>query len=165
MSDLKGLKTMKNKAMLILITIFTLCFMIACTDKKSSTQVYSISGENDEIIISNGLIIITDKEEKFIGGDIRFKSGELDHVVYSNTKFYFYKDGSETEIQSNFMRIEGSDEGTNIQPDLGTTSSSELFYGNDLESIKESLNFSLTGNLISGDSFEYKMELEVKQVY
>ncbi len=156
---------MRTKWVTLILVVIALCLMTSCGTQKGKIEIYSFAGENDNIAIHNGLIIITDKEEKFIGGDLSFKGEKPSSVKNSEVKFYFYKDGVETIIQDNMDSINGTTAGTTIQQDTGSSSSEKLFYGNDLELIKGSLNFSLRGTLVNGESFEYKTVLAVKKVY
>lgn len=94
-----------------------------------------------------------------------FKGEEPSDVKDYFTKFFFYKDGDRSTILNNSTTMEGSKEGLLISPSLGEISSKDLFYGNDLELIKESLNFSLSGKLMDGESFEYNLTLNLKDIY
>lgn len=117
-------------------------------------SIYSFSGENDYITINNGVLIITPDLEKFIGGDLTFKN-ELFSVQYMAERFYYFKDGEEIIIRENINSIKSSDEGMNIvKKDTGFNSSNKLFYGNDLDQIRQSLNFFVYGKFINGETFE-----------
>lgn len=155
---------MKKK--LVIIAFAIVVFLItSCTKQQEEIEIYSFSGENETVMINNGLIIVTGDLEKFIGGDLTFKGEEPSDVKYSATKFFFYKDGAENTILNNSQRIEGTTKGTHIQQDIGSTSSKDLFYGDDLEQIKKSLNFSVSGLFMNGENFEYNLVLDVKKVY
>lgn len=154
-----------KKALIIIIFGIVVFLFTSCTKQQKKIEIYSFHGENETIMINNGLIIVTDDLEKFIGGDLTFKVEEPSNVKYSKTKFFFYKNGIENTILSNSQNIEGSIEGTPIQKNLGSTSSENLFYNDDLEQIKNSLNFSVSGNLINEENFEYHLVLDIKKVY
>ncbi len=64
---------------------------------------------------------------------------------------------------SNSARIQGVVKGLNISSELGSISSKDLFFANDMELIKGSLKFSISGNLIDGKDFEYELSLSVKK--
>ncbi|MFZ7101652.1 MAG: hypothetical protein ACOWWO_03205 [Peptococcaceae bacterium] len=156
---------MRRKLAIIVLFVIVVFLTTSCTKQQEEIEIYSFSGENNTITINNGLIIVTDDLEKFIGGDLTFKGEEPSDVKYSFTKFYFYKDGVETTILSNSESIEGTTKGTYISPDMGSISSKNLFYGNDLEQIKKSLNFSVSGIFMNGKNFEYNLVLDVKKAY
>lgn len=50
-----------------------------------------------------------------------------------------------------------------IPPDIGSISSKELFYSNDLDLVKNSLTFSFDGEFMNGENFEYNLVLDVKK--
>jgi len=158
-------KIMKIKFIAIILLVIALCLITSCKKQQKEIEIYSFSGENDAVMINNGLIISTDDFEKFIGGDLTFKGEEPSNIKYCITKFFFYKDGVETIILENCESIEGTTKGTNISPDMGSINSKDLFHGNDLEQINKSLNFSASGIFMNGENFEYNVVLDVKRVY
>ena len=52
-----------------------------------------------------------------------------------------------------------------ISPNMGSISSKDLFYGNDLEHINKSLNFSVNGVLMNGEEFNYNLVLSVEKSF
>jgi len=155
---------MRKKHVIIAFVIVVFLFT-SCTKQQEKIEIYSFSGENDTVAINNGLIIVTDDLEKFIGGDLTFKGEDPSDVKYSATKFFFYKDGTENTILNNSQSIEGTTKGTHIEKDMGSISSKDLFYGDDLEQIKKSVNFSVSGTFMNGKNFEYNLVLDVKKTY
>ena len=53
---------------IISITLITAILFIitSCASPKNKIEIYSFNGEDENIIINNGLIIVTDDLEKFI---------------------------------------------------------------------------------------------------
>lgn len=156
---------MRKRFAAIALIVILLFIITSCTKPEDQTEVYSFSGENENISINNGLIIVTKDLEKFIGGDLSFKGEEPLDVKGYFERFFFYKDGNEETILNNATTTEGATEGLHISSELGSISSENLFYNNDLELIKGSLNFLINGELINGESFEYDLTLVVKKVY
>lgn len=156
---------MKKRFLTVALIITTLFLMTACTKSEKAVEVYSISGENDELRIDNELIIVTKDLEKFIGGNLSFKDEEVPKVKEYAQKFFFEKEGIEEGILTNTSTIEGKTEGIEISSELGEISSEDLFYGNDLELIEGTLKFSLTGKLMNGEKFDYKLDLSVEKAY
>lgn len=154
-----------KRFIVITLSVIILCLITSCTKPNNEIEIYSFSGENENIIINNGLIIVTDDLEKFIGGDLSFKNEEPSDIKDYFDRFFFYKDGKEDTILNNATTIEGTTEGQHISSELGSISSEDLFYGNDLELIKDSLNFSLSGKLMNGERFEYNLVLDIKKAY
>ncbi|HZK33562.1 MAG TPA: hypothetical protein VFC60_03585 [Tissierellaceae bacterium] len=156
---------MKKRIISITLIVTILFLITSCANPKNKTEVYTFNGEDENIKVNNGLIIVTDDLEKFIVGDLSFKGEELSDVKHYFAKFFFYKDGDENTILNNSSTIEGATQGQRIHSELGSISSEDLFYGKDLELIKESLNFSLSGKLMNGESFKYNLTLNVKDAY
>src|SRR5690554_899012 len=98
---------MKKRFVAIALIIILLFIITSCTKPENQTEVYSFSGENENIVINNGLIIVTDDLEKFVGGDISFKGEEPSNVKDYFDRFYFYKDGNEETIMNNATTSQG----------------------------------------------------------
>lgn len=156
---------MRKKFVAILLIVILILVFTACTRKVNQIEIYSFSGENENITINNGLIIVTNDSEKFFGGNLSFKGEEPSDVKDYYERFFFYKDGNEETIVNNATTTEGATEGLHISSELGSISSKNLFYNNDLELIKESLNFLISGKLMNGENFKYDLTLDVKKVY
>lgn len=99
---------MKKRFVAIALIIILLFIITSCTKPENQTEVYSFSGENENIVINNGLIIVTDDLEKFIGGDLSFKGKEPLDVKDYFEKFFFYKDGNEEIIFNNATTTVGA---------------------------------------------------------
>lgn len=163
---------MKKKLIFISIAfiIILLLFFISSYEKtkneniRNKLQIYSFSGENKDIIINNGLVVITDDIAKFIGGDLSFKDKEFLDVKDYFLKFFFYKNKNEDIILDNGGTMQSKNKGLLVPGRLGEISSKNLFTENDLKSIEQSLMFSLNGTLMNGKVFEYYIKLDVKKV-
>ena len=156
-------KTIIGVSTIVFIALSLFGFVLYI-NRQNDIQVYSFSGESNNIAINNGAIIITNNLEKFIGGDLSFKN-KIPDIKNSALRYYFLKDGADTIIQENIDITGGFGKGTNLQQDTGSSSSEDLFYGNDLEFIKKSLYFSLKGTFMNGEKFEYIIALKVKRIY
>lgn len=155
----------KEKTIFTTLIVIMLIFTVSCSNQSNKIEVYSFSGENDYITVNNGMIIVTGDTEKLIGGDLLFKAEKPTDVKDYNEKFFFYEGKEENIILNNSSTTEGTTEGQNLPVELGLISSEDLFHGNNLDLIKKSLNFSLSGKFINGKKFEYNLVLDVKQAY
>ncbi len=156
---------MRKKFTAIILIVILLWFFTSCTRTENQTEIYSFSGENEKIAINNGLIIVTNDLEKFIGGDLTFKGEEPSDVKNYFERFFFYKDGNEETIFNNVTTTKNATSNLQISSELGSISSKDLFYSDDLELIKESLNFLISGKLVNGENFIYDLTLVIKKVY
>ena len=133
---------MKKTLIAVLAVILLLATGVGCSNPTSDdtqannppintntqgTKVYALSGENDFIIISNGAIVLTSGLEKFVGGNLSFKGDGLEGIKNYITEFYFFMDGVKYNINNNVVSIEGSEDGIDITPDLGSTSAETIF--------------------------------------
>jgi len=155
----------RKKTLSIALLITVLCFTTSCSKQQNEVDIYSFKGESDAVMINNGLITTTDDLEKFIGGDLTFKVEQPSNIKNYVTKFFFYREGVATTVLSISGNVEGTTKGLRISQDMGSISSKDLFYDNDLEQVKKSLNFLLSGTLINGEKFEYSVVLDVEKVY
>lgn len=136
MRRFKEAKKMRKKFTAIILIAILLWAFTSCTRTEDKTEIYSFSGENENIAINNGLIIVTNNSEKFIGGDLVFKGEEPSDVKDYFERFFFYKDGNEETILNNVSTTKNATSGLQISSDLGSISSRDLFYSDDLEVIK-----------------------------
>lgn len=138
---------MRKKLITITLMVIILYLITSCTKPKSKIEVYSFNGEDENIAINKGLIIITDDLEKFIGGDLLFKNEEQSYIKDYFMKFFYYKDGNEEVILNDTSTVKDAVKGVHIPSELGSVSSKKLFY-DDLDLIKKSLSFSLSGKVV-----------------
>ncbi len=138
---------MRKKLITITLMVIILYLITSCTKPKSKIEVYSFNGEDENIAINKGLIIITDDLEKFIGGDLLFKNEEQSYIKDYFMKFFYYKDGNEEVILNDTSTVKDAVKGVHITSELGSVSSKKLFY-DDLDLIKKSLSFSLSGKVV-----------------
>ena len=134
------------------------------TGSQDEFRVFVISGENNLIEISDGIIILTPGLEQFVGGELSFKGDELSGIKDFSTEFYFYLDGDKTVINSSSASIEGSEEGMIVNSNMGSTYSETLFSPEVWDTIFESLHFALSGTFINGETFEYNITLNVTEI-
>jgi len=138
---------MRKKLITITLMVIILYLITSCTKPKSKIEVYSFNGEDENIAINKGLIIITDDLEKFIGGDLLFKNEEQSYIKDYFMKFFYYKDGNEEVILNETSTVKDAVKSVHITSELGSVSSKKLFY-DDLDLIKKSLSFSLSGKVV-----------------
>ena len=69
------------------------CNISSENNEEQSLKVYSFSGENEYISVSNGVIILDGKDEICYGGDLKVTSDDFgDITTYSsncNSRFFF----------------------------------------------------------------------------
>ena len=50
--------------------------------------IYSFSGENEQLAVSNGIIVLNGTEETFVGGDLKVTGDFFDDITSYSTTFY-----------------------------------------------------------------------------
>ena len=81
------------KTLSIALLIIALLLTTSCAKQQKEIEIYSFKGDSDAVVINNGLILVTDDLEKFIGGDLTFKGEEPSNVKNYVTKFFSTKKG------------------------------------------------------------------------
>lgn len=154
----------------IIITMISLLvctvFLTGCGDSSVSSQeqglkVYSFSGENEFISVSNGVIILNGKDEICYGGDLKVSQNEFtDITTYSTT---IYINGSEEKI----LLSGGVDDQTggtiDITGNLGKVSG-DILRDSDADKLSDNLWFELKTTNLSGEENTYQIELEVTEI-
>ena len=149
---------MKNIKFIIFLVVL-LSLMTACNKPASEAEAFSFSGENEEIKISNGSIMVTDEADEFIGGDLSFNNEEMTDVKEYESIFFYEKDGEQIEIITDASIVEGEE----VSPELIKISGKNLFDHKDLDLVKKSLSYSLSGKLMTGEDFNYLIPLDVEE--
>ena len=134
---------------------------------KEQFSVYSFTGSNGLVEISNGVIVLGTDNEIFDGGNLQMIRTELFSDVASYfTAFYLKKDGEERTILTH-----GVDDMTGgsvtIEGDLGRISGDGVIIGNGVENIDEllqSLYFELRVTDLNGRESVYTFPLNLTKI-
>lgn len=76
---------MKKIVILMMALLLSGCTL---SPKQEQSEVYSFCGENDQIRISNGVIILSPAGYVFHGGNIYCKDGTLDNILSYSMEYY-----------------------------------------------------------------------------
>ena len=120
-----------------------------------------ISGENEYISVSNGVIILDGKEEICYGGDLKVMSDDFSDIsTYSTT---IYINGSEKET----LLSNGVDDQTggiiDVPGNIGKISGDILRDG-DADKLTDNLWFELKTTNLSGEENTYQVQLETTEI-
>lgn len=136
---------------------------------KQEFKVYSFQGEDEDLRISNGFVMISPNRQMLSGGDIQYKGKKLENIqIYSKT-IYLQKEGYKDVVLSNSVSLTGDTKGM-VFPDtlslnrrVGEISSEKLFGVDDLDIIKDILYFSLDYAQVNGQKGNFTIKLKVKE--
>lgn len=135
----------------------------ACSNaEQEQISTYSFRAEHDYFAISNGSIVLSDKEEVFDGGDLEItQSGVFEAVSSYSTTFYTLIDGEQRTLLSSRV-IDQTGGSVNVGGDLGKTSGTGIIIGNkatSMEELKENLWFELNTTDLDGAETVYQIQL------
>lgn len=135
--------------------------------KNQISKVYKFDGENEEIKISNGLIVVSPQKTTIIGGDIQY-NGPKKQKVQSYTKtLYLNKQGNKDSLLiigvSTGAGVNFPDEFA-INKSIGEISGGRIFFDNDLKNITNNLYFSIDYSSIFGPKGSSTVKLNVHEV-
>ena len=132
------------------------------SNEEQSLKVYSFSGENEYISVSNGVIILDGKNEICYGGDLKVISDDfVDITTYSTT---IYINGSEKEtLLSN--SVDDQTGGTiDFSGNIGKISG-DIFKNRDADKLTDNLWFELKTTNLSGEENTYQVQLKTCLLY
>ena len=148
-----------------------MCFgvLVGCSEKEASKQelvVYSFSGSDGQIAVSNGVIVMSPDKDVFYGGDLEVFNEELctDIASYSTT-FYTINNGEKNTILSNSV-VDQTAGSVNVSSDLGRMSGANLL-GNKIDAEEDllySLFFELSITPMNGEQRVYEVQMEVTEI-
>ncbi len=128
--------------------------------------VYSFSGENEQFTISNGVIVLTDTEEIFTGGDLKITDNLLTNIASCSTTFYIMSSNGKKVIL--FNRVEDLTGGTvNVSSDLGQVSGDGILSGtkiDDTSDLENNLYFELTAVDTAGEKNVYQLQMSLTEL-
>ena len=131
------------------------------SNEEQSLKVYSFSGENEYISVSNSVIILDGKNEICYGGDLKVISDDfVDITTYSTT---IYINGSEKEtLLSN--SVDDQTGGTiDFSGNIGKISG-DIFKNRDADKLTDNLWFELKTTNLSGEENTYQVQLKTTEI-
>ena len=137
------------------------CNISSENNEEQSLKVYSFSGENEYISVSNGVIILDGKNEICYGGDLKVISDDfVDITTYSTT---IYINGSEKEtLLSN--SVDDQTGGTiDFSGNIGKISG-DIFKNRDADKLTDNLWFELKTTNLNGEESTYRVQLETTEI-
>ena len=154
---------MKTIIKAIVMVTFCFCLLSGCGEKSEQFLVYSFSGENELFSISNGVIVITDKNEIFYGGNLEEKQGKLSDIVAYTTSFYILSDDKDRILLSN--SVEDMTGGMiSIANEMGKVSGDNIIKETEIRELQNNLFFELRTTNLNGEKNEYQSQLTLTEI-
>ena len=159
------LNVIKSK---VLVFMAILMLTLVGCEKAGQEQptVYSFSGENEQLSISNGIIILNGTEEIFAGGDLKVTGDFFNDITSYSTTFYIMAGDEKNVILSNGM-VDMTGDTVNISGDLGQISGDSAIRRIKIDGtsdLKNILYFELTTKDMDGNENVYQLELSLTEI-
>lgn len=129
-------------------------------EKEQPVVVYSFSGENPFLSVSNGVIVLNAGKETFYGGDLEVKGEEFADIAGYTVTVYLM-DGERILLSNSVVDETG---GTiDVSGDIGKVSG-DVLRDEDTEKIADDLWLTLQTTDLRGEENTYQLPLEVVEV-
>ena len=161
-----GMVILMKKIRAVMLSLLACTVLLAgCNTSPESNEeqplkVYSFSGENEYISVSNGVIILDGKDEICYGGDLKVMSDDFSDITTYSTTIYI--NGSEKEI----LLSNGVDDQTGgtiaVSGNIGKISGDIL--GDSDDKLTDNLWFELKTTNLSGEENTYQVQLETTEI-
>ena len=162
-----GMEIIMKKIMAVMLSLLACTVLLAgCntsseSNEEQSLKVYSFSGENEYISVSNGVIILDGKDEICYGGDLKVMSDDFANITTYSTTIYI--NGSEKET----LLSNGVDDQTggtiDVSGNIGKISG-DILRDSDADKLTDNLWFELKTTNLSGEENTYQVQLETTEI-
>ncbi|MGN9161397.1 hypothetical protein [Clostridium sulfidigenes] len=136
---------------------------------KQEFKVYSFQGENTDIRITDGLIIMSPNKHIVSGGNIQYIGSKEEQIESYSESIYLDKEGDKDVVLLKTVSMEMDNKGISLSDELllnksiGEISSQQLFNEEQLGLIKNNLYFSLRYSTVDGEIENSIIMLNVKE--
>ena len=131
------------------------------SNEEQSLKVYSFSGENEYISVSNGVIILDGKEEICYGGDLKVMSDDFSDITTYSTTVYINGSEKETLLSNG---VDNQTDGTiDVSGNIGKISG-DILRDSDADKLTDNLWFELKTTNLSGEENTYQVQLETTEI-
>lgn len=156
---------MKKTAVFLAVLIIGTAILTGCagTSKEADRQtlrVYSVCGENNELSVSNGVIVVNKDEETFDGGQVEVKL-DTDNINGYSMRFYIPRPDGEKEPV--LVKSVSDGMGQDDYSDMGQIRGDGAIPG-DIQDAVDDFYFELKAEDMDGNRHEYDLKLEVKRI-
>ena len=128
-------------------------------------RVYSFSGENEQLGVSNGIIVLNGSEEIFSGGDLKAADDSFLDITSYSTTFYMISGSEKNVILSNSM-VDTTGGTVNVSGDLGQISGNSTLRRikiDDANDLENTLYFELAAKDKNGKESVYQLQMSLKK--
>ena len=158
---------MKKIVAVLLSSILCATMLAGCNGpakggQTPSVSVYSFSGENDLLSISNGVIVLSDEEQTFYGGDLAVDQENFDGIAAYTETFYVLSGGGKNILLSNSV-VDETGETIGVSGKTGKLSGGTVLTAG-VDALPNCLWFELKTVDLDGAEHEYQLQLTVTEI-
>lgn len=157
---------MIKKKVPIFMTILMLTLTGCGKAEHERLTVYSFSGENEQLAVSNGIIVLNGTEETFVGGDMKVTGDFFADITSYSTTFYTMS-GSEKDIILSNSVVDMTGGMVNVSGDLGQISGDSTLRRiniDDTNDFNGTLYFELTTKDKYGKENVYQLQMALTEI-
>ena len=157
---------MIKSKVLVFLAILMLALVGCEKVEQEQLTVYSLSGENEQLSISNGIIVLNGTEEIFTGGDLKVTDDFFNNITSYSTTFYIMSGDKKDVIFSNNV-VDMTGDTVNVSSDLGQISGDSAIRRikiDDTSDLKNILYFELTTKDRDGKENVYQLQLSLTEI-
>lgn len=161
---------MKHTRSITALTALLCCALLTGCGKTTADpvdtplQVFSFSGENEQLSITNGVIVLSAEQDVFSGGELTVKDESLHHCTAFVETFSLRSAGEEITLSSNAARDTTGGTVT-TGGELGKCFGGKGLLGQaSTDDLKQTLYFELTTTDAEGNETVSQLHLEVTEV-
>lgn len=159
-----------RRMMLLFVTLAAALTLAGCqkAEPNRPLAVYSFHGENEQLTIRNGVIVIRDGEEVFDGGDLEVQEDFPSEITSYTTEFYYLSANKEKTILTHSV-VDQTGNQISVEGDMGRISGDGAIFGlgaqdQELADLQNGLYFELTTIDQSGTQNVYQVQMSVSEV-
>lgn len=142
--------------------LFTGCGISSEHSQEQALIVYSFSGENDFVSVSNGVIVLDAKDEICYGGDLKVEPDEFTNITTFSTTIYLYSDNEKDILMSD--KVEDTTGGTiDVSGNIGKISG-DILSDSDTDKLVDNLWFELKTTDLDGEENTYQLQLKITKI-
>lgn len=156
--------------MLLFVTLAAALTLAGCqkAEPNRPLAVYSFHGENEQLTIRNGVIVIRDGEEVFDGGDLEVQEDFPSEITSYAAAFYYLSNNKEKTILTHSV-VDQTGNQISVEGDMGRISGDGAIFGlgaqdQELADLQNGLYFELTTIDQSGTQNVYQVQMSVSEV-
>lgn len=154
------------KKVVVILTLIFVVILAGCSKDENEVTVYSFSGDNGYIQINNGVIVISENETVFSGGNINLLGFDNSNIASCSMTFYVMSGNEKKIVLSNSIE-DFTGESIDRLDTLGKISGDDVLTfiaSEDNVNWRENLYFEFTGKNVEGSEFVENVHLTVVDI-